>query len=204
MSRITVAIDLSITSPGIAIHGINNSILLITHSEHLKHHISKCNNVIDIRLLANTRTHTHTKETYFNRIKYNAEMVVGIINDMIKDEKDVHFYIEGYSFSARGMVFDIAELTGIVKYLLEQQYSTVVNIAEPSVIKKFATGKGNANKQQMRDAIKNVPDVFQLYQQITPIIQGRSKKDLTSESPLADLTDAYYLLQYALSRSTNQ
>ena len=194
------AIDLSITSPGIAIHGINNKILLLSHSEHIKQHIVKFNNVIDIRLIANTYKHKHTKEAYFKRIKYNAEMIVGIINDIIKDNKDVHFYIEGYSFSARGMIFDIAELTGIVKYLLEQQYNININIVEPSVIKKFATGKGNASKQQMRDAIKNVPEVFELYQQIAPLLQGRSKKNFTSESPLADLTDAYYLLQYALSR----
>ena len=59
--------------------------------------------------------------------------------------------IEGYSMGSKGKVFHIAENTGILKYKLWQKNITFVTPA-PTSIKKFATGKGNADKSMMYES----------------------------------------------------
>lgn len=57
--------------------------------------------------------------------------------------------IEGYSFGSQGRaVFDIAELGGIVRFTLYRAFKTVVEIP-PANLKLFATGKGNAKKDEV-------------------------------------------------------
>jgi len=57
--------------------------------------------------------------------------------------------IEGYAFGARGgSVFDIAELGGIVRWELLLADIPFVDVP-PSTLKKYATGKGNAGKDEM-------------------------------------------------------
>ena len=80
-------------------------------------------------------------------------------------------------------VFQIAENCGILKYrLLEEEYGyhTVV----PSVVKKGATGKGNADKDMMYEAfVKELPEY-------------NLKKILDTEktgNPLSDIVDSYYI-----------
>lgn len=59
--------------------------------------------------------------------------------------------IEGYAFGAKGKVFHIAENTGVLKYRLHQT-GIPVEVIPPSAIKKQASGKGNANKEEMYKA----------------------------------------------------
>ena len=63
--------------------------------------------------------------------------------------KSIKVFIEGYSFGSKGQaLFQIAENCGILKYRLQElniPYDTIV----PSVVKKGATGKGNADKDMM-------------------------------------------------------
>lgn len=95
-------------------------------------------------------------------------------------------YIEGYSFQSVGRVFAIAENGGILKYLLWKnmiEYS----IVPPTVIKKFATGKGNATKEKLQEAFiaETGADL---------------KNDLTMTAkqwnPSSDLIDSYYICKY--------
>ena len=94
---------------------------------------------------------------------------------------DPRIFIEGYSFGSKGQaVFQIAENGGILKYRLkEYNYRILV----PSVIKKFATGKGNADKQKMyeqftKDTNTNLMKVFDIP---------------TLNNPVTDVIDAYYI-----------
>ena len=58
-------------------------------------------------------------------------------------------FIEGYSFGSRGRaLFQIAENGGILKYRLTRHKYEII---PPANIKKFATQKGNADKEQMYD-----------------------------------------------------
>lgn len=57
--------------------------------------------------------------------------------------------IEGYAYGAKGQaVYQLAELGGIVRFWLYQHGLTTVEI-NCSTLKMFATGRGNAGKDQM-------------------------------------------------------
>lgn len=92
--------------------------------------------------------------------------------------------LEGYAYNATGRVFHIAENTGILKYKLHL-LGTPVDVIEPTRVKKFATGKGNADKQKMYEAFTYETGV-DLQQIITP------NKTLLG-SPVTDIIDAYYI-----------
>lgn len=63
---------------------------------------------------------------------------------------DSRIILEGYAFGARGgMVFNIAENAGLLKYKLKEAFACHPEIIAPTAVKKAWTGKGNANKEQM-------------------------------------------------------
>jgi len=93
--------------------------------------------------------------------------------------------IEDYSYGSTGRVFHIAENLGLLKYKLKMECGWDYTLLPPSVIKKFATDKGNANKELMLDAFEkdtdaNLPQIF----------------DTTSKSPVSDIADAYFICKY--------
>lgn len=94
--------------------------------------------------------------------------------------------LEGYSMgSTSSRIFQIGENTGILKKkLIDNDYKLVV--IPPTMIKKFATGKGNANKQQMISAFlgASIIDLFEIFQQST------------IKKPLEDIVDSYFILRY--------
>ena len=57
-------------------------------------------------------------------------------------------FLEDYAFGATGRVFHIAENTGILKKTLRSS-GFIYDTLPPTVVKKYATGKGNANKDLM-------------------------------------------------------
>jgi hypothetical protein len=59
----------------------------------------------------------------------------------------------------------------------------------PTVLKKFATGKGNSNKQQMYDAF--------VEQEGVDLIQAMGRKNC--DSPVSDIVDAFFLCQNAIN-----
>jgi Holliday junction resolvasome RuvABC endonuclease subunit len=103
------------------------------------------------------------------------------------DECEV--FIEDYSFGSRGKVFHIAENCGILKHKLWQAgYS--FTCVPPTVIKKHATGKGNADKEKMVAAFKELTGV-----DLHDMILGSKKL----ASPVSDIVDAYYIASYGFS-----
>jgi len=97
-------------------------------------------------------------------------------------------FIEGYAFatSAQAGVRSIAENTGLLKHKMWKQkikFSTY----PPTVIKKFATGKGNANKELMYDAFTSeLVTPTDLKERLTP-------KAKAIKNPISDIVDAYYI-----------
>ena len=100
-------------------------------------------------------------------------------------------FIEGYAFATSGKshVRSVAENTGLLKhkmYKVKQPFTSI----PPTVIKKYATGKGNANKELMYDAfcaeILTPPD---LKSRLTP----NSKK---LRNPVTDIVDSYFICKY--------
>jgi Holliday junction resolvasome RuvABC endonuclease subunit len=95
-------------------------------------------------------------------------------------------YIEDYSFGSTGRVFHIAENAGHLKYKLWEIGLKFTTVA-PSAVKKFATGKGNADKQKMYDAFISETN--------KNLVQYYSKSG-TLGSPVTDMVDAYYIAKY--------
>lgn len=104
--------------------------------------------------------------------------------------------IEDYAFGATGRVFHIGEHTGLLKYLLWKHPYPVQGIP-PTVIKKFATGKGNADKPKMVAAFLSDYPVAESW---IPLFFPRAQSSASiAKSPLADLADAYWIAKYTAS-----
>ena len=95
--------------------------------------------------------------------------------------------LEGYAYGAKGKVFHIAENTGVLKYKIYQR-GIPLTIIPPTEVKKYATGKGNSDKEKMYDAFVEENNML-LKSIITP-----DKKDITS--PVSDIVDSYYICKY--------
>ena len=88
---------------------------------------------------------------------------------------------------SKGKTFNIAENTGILKYKIHN-LGIPLEVVPPTTIKKFATGKGNADKEKMHKSFVNEVGL-DLKQQITP--------DKSSVSnPVSDIVDSYYICKY--------
>jgi len=113
-------------------------------------------------------------------IKSQSQLMIGKLW-----EKKPIIQIEDYSYGSTGRVFHIAENLGLLKYKLKMECGWDYTLLPPSVVKKFATDKGNANKELMLDAFEkdtgtNLAQVF----------------DTTSKSPISDVADAYFICKY--------
>jgi Holliday junction resolvasome RuvABC endonuclease subunit len=100
--------------------------------------------------------------------------------------------IEDYSFGSKGRVFNLAENCGLLKHKLWIE-GYIIETVPPTVLKKFATGKGNANKEQMYTSfvIDGNPDINAV---ISPNRKGIS-------NPVSDIVDSYYLALFGSNRS---
>ena len=100
-------------------------------------------------------------------------------------------FIEGYAFATSGTshVRSIAENTGLLKhkmYKVKQSFTSV----PPTVIKKYATGKGNANKEGMYEAfVDELLTPTDLKERLTP-------KATKVKNPVSDLVDSYFICKY--------
>ena len=111
--------------------------------------------------------------------------------DIIKDTYNPKIYIEGYSFGSKGQgLFQIAENCGILKHKLLLNKNTNYTTIVPSVVKKRATNKGNANKELMYNAISEESNVPKDYQKT---LRPKSTK-LTN--PTTDIVDSYWICKY--------
>ena len=115
--------------------------------------------------------------------RYNilSEWVLGLV------DKCDFVCVEDYAFAAKGKVFHIGENTGILKHKMWSKginYSTIA----PTQIKKFATGMGNARKEDMYAAF-----IAETKVDLVATLTTNSKQ---IKSPVSDLADAYYICKY--------
>ena len=113
------------------------------------------------------------------RFKNISDFVI----DILFQTYNPKIFIEGYSFGSKGQgLFQIAENCGILKYRLQEQnlpYETVV----PSVVKKGATGKGNADKDKMYEA----------FVKETKIDLKKLFDTDKVGNPISDIADSYFI-----------
>ena len=100
-------------------------------------------------------------------------------------------FIEGYAFATSGTshVRSIAENTGLLKHKMHKVKQSFTSVP-PTVIKKYATGKGNANKEGMYEAfVDELLTPTDLKERLTP-------KATKVKNPVSDLVDSYFICKY--------
>jgi len=100
--------------------------------------------------------------------------------------------MEGYAMGAKGTVFHIGELTGVLKHKMFHR-QILFDVVAPSSIKKFATGKGNANKEAMYTA----------FVEETGVDLMKFFPSNVLSSPVSDIIDAFYMCKYAHDTDKN-
>lgn len=102
-----------------------------------------------------------------------------------------HVMLEGYSMGSRaGMAFTIGENTAFLKYKCYKK-NLDLRTCPPSSLKKFASEKGNADKDMMYDAF-----IKETKQDLRKVFNYKAKK---IGNPISDIVDSYYLCSYLWS-----
>ena len=173
----TIGIDYSLTSPAICVNNGNLMFYYLTTKKKWVGQMSK-------NIIGYEHDDWNDPIKRFKNISNFVFYVLGKhISITIGFKSIEHIFIEGYSYGSKGQgLFQIAENCGILKYrLLENSlpYSTVV----PSVVKKGATGKGNADKDKMYEAFVKETKID-------------LKKIFDTEkvgNPISDIADSYFI-----------
>ena len=179
VTKTIIGIDYSLTSPAICVNINGDDILMFYYLTNKKKYIGQMSEDII--------GYEHKEWTDpIERFKYISDFALDIISPLISPQ----IFIEGYSFGSKGQgLFQIAENCGILKYRLQEQnlsYQTVV----PSVVKKGATGKGNADKEMMYEAFVKETNID-------------LKKVFDTDkvgNPISDIADSYFIQKVGYDR----
>lgn len=194
-----VGIDPSINSTGITIARYENDVeveikFYIIKNGKLTKRESAANDAIDNfeYIIYNKIDLTQFKDDNHVFEYYKTKNMVEVVNtiyDLILNEVKkytsvVNVVIEGISYGSSirtKSVFDLAGLNYMIRYKLITSDIQHLNlsIATPSNIKKYATGKGNANKES----------IMTIFKYIFPEMQNIPKLD--------DIADSYFMAMFS-------
>ena len=194
-----VGIDPSINSTGITIARYENNVeveikFYIIKNGKLTKRESAANDSIDNfeYIIYNKIDLTQFKDDNHVFEYYKTKNMVEVVNtiyDLILNEvkkytSTVNVVIEGISYGSSvrtKSVFDLAGLNYMIRYKLITSNIQHLNlsIATPSNIKKYATGKGNANKES----------IMTIFKYIFPEMQNIPKLD--------DIADSYFMAMFS-------
>lgn len=194
-----VGIDPSINSTGITIARYENNVeveikFYIIKNGKLTKRESAANDSIDNfeYIIYNKIDLTQFKDDNHVFEYYKTKNMVEVVNtiyDLILNEVKkysaiVNVVIEGISYGSSirtKSIFDLAGLNYMIRYKLitgDIQHLKL-SIATPSNIKKYATGKGNANKES----------IMTIFKYIFPEMQNIPKLD--------DIADSYFMAMFS-------
>lgn len=176
-----VGIDYSMTSPAVCVCNgdfkyENCSFAFITNKQKLA--VQHTPNIVGLPL--------YEYKDNLERFTKLANMTVEFIRSaIVYNGYTIHIGLEGYAYGAKGQVFNIGENTGILKYTLNKFSQGEIIVFAPSEIKKFATGKGNANKVLMYESFINETghDLAKLFE----------IEEYKGQGPISDIIDSYYV-----------
>ena len=170
-NRTIVGIDYSLTSPAVCV--IENDKLNFYYLTNKKKYIGQMSkNIIG-----------YEHEEYDDPIERFTH-ISNFVLDILSKIKSPQIFIEGYSFGSKGQgLFQIAENCGILKYRILSEYKLAYETCVPTVVKKFATGKGNADKDMVYEAFVKETGID-------------LKKIFDTEkvgNPVSDVADSYFI-----------
>jgi Holliday junction resolvasome RuvABC endonuclease subunit len=179
-----IGIDYSMTSPAVCVAQSpftydRCSFMFVTKNKKLAvKHTDKIEGLLSYEYTDNLERFTHLANQTVDWIMAQPTALM----------KRNHIGIEGYAFGAKGQVFNIGENTGILKFKLAERVANTMSVFPPSTIKKFATGKGNANKELMYEAF-----VEETGDDLAKLFEFNPYK---GQSPVSDIIDSYYIAKY--------
>jgi len=185
-----VGIDWSMTCPALCImpldwNGDISQLIFHFKTDKKKFHqdLGEANNV-----------HGYAHSEYRFEVERFNNLAVWALDKIIRipgyaQGKKPKIFIEGYSMGSKGKTFNIGENTGILKYVLFLEELDVTEIP-PTVVKKSATGKGNADKPSM---LVSFIAKFDKENKMKKLLMTEGKK---VGSPLADCVDASFIAKF--------
>jgi len=180
VTKTIIGIDYSLTSPAVCVNIDGDAGLMFYYLTNKK----KWTGTMSEEIVG--YEHKEWKDP-IQRFKYISDFALDIISPLLNPK----IYIEGYSFGSKGQgLFQIAENCGILKYRLQEQnlpYETVV----PSVVKKGATGKGNADKDMMYNAFVAETNI-----DLKSIFETEKVGN-----PISDIADSYFIQKVGYENS---
>ena len=180
-------IDYSLTSPAICIWKETNDNRLFNFNMCTIHYLEtpqRLKRAASHEIL-NLCTHEYPEwETEEQRHDLLSDWTMSIISGC-------EVFIEGYAFATSGKshVRSVAENSGLLKHKMYKVNQTFTSVP-PSVIKKYATGKGNANKDLMYDAFSK--------ECVTPVGLQKTLRPKSTKltNPTTDIVDSYWICKY--------
>ncbi len=161
-------------------------------------------NVVDSRYYFTTSVKKHTyqqsikpwfigKATGFNKAYKIGEHLREIFQSM----KDCAYVaMEGYSFGSKSQsLFQLGELGGVIRYLAKKNQLNL-RVYEPTVIKKWATGKGAGKKAPMYTAYKEMfpnSPILSVYDSLNLKLPIEPQLSRSAGKPLCDLIDSDFI-----------
>ena len=182
-NQVVAGIDLSLRSPAVTILNptTEQGFLVKFNQCHSYYLTDKSKNILSTENI--TGSLFGAWETQEERYETIAEWVISIL----QKHKIKSVGLEDYAYSKSiSSLTPLAENMGLLKYFLWKN-DISYDLYAPSSIKKCATGKGNADKQAMKDAFyqdNNDFDIMALF----------NKKPIDKViSPIHDIIDSYYI-----------
>ena len=170
-------IDYSLTSPSITIYNNDQGFEWKNCQTYFLSDIKKTHGIHENIVGTPMPLYTSDQERYHEIASWAFDIVY-------KHSVDLAF-IEDYSYGSTGRVFHIAENAGVLKQQMWESGVTFETIP-PTVIKKHATGKGNASKAMMEEAFTK-----------ETLVDLRCILNLTEKqnNPISDIIDSYYIMK---------
>lgn len=109
----------------------------------------------------NDNTHLYTLVLASDKNLTNSLKLIDLANKLLlllEEVKPDFVVIEGYSFGSIGRTFSISEVGGIFRYLSAKEGKVTLEIP-PSVLKKYITTDGRADKKKMAKTVKDLFDL---------------------------------------------
>ena len=177
-----IGIDYSLTSPAVCVNIDGDAGLMFYYLTSKKKYIGMMSEEIV------GYEHKEWKDP-IERFGYISDFVFNILATLGTPK----IFIEGYSYGSKGQgLFQIAENCGILKYRILEKGLTYEAVV-PSVVKKGATGKGNADKDMMYEA----------FNKETKIDLKKLFDTDKVGNPISDIADSYFIQKVGYENSNS-